>query len=241
MPNEYTEQLLSAVLQNEPLENMSNRNYSFIMVGGLNHVVEYCIGMEYIKAEKEPSPKMCGYGFLNYKDILLAPQGKKFLEDLEEDEKNFSEPITEYLLEHGTYIREDIKEGLQRVHNGDLKGAITLAKSILEKTCKTIADERGITYKKHEGLSCLCKKIFEDLFSSKDNHNKKILNKISGGCSGIISGISELRNNEGDAHGKSAKRENNLSPQDAELSINLAGSLSLFLIKTHEENNQKGE
>ena len=69
---------------------------------------------------------------------------------------------------------------------------------------------------------------------SPDQHNEKLFKQILDGCSGIVSGLGSLRNSLGDAHGQ-GKRPVKPAPRYAELAVNLAGAVALFLVTTFEE------
>ena len=52
--------------------------------------------------------------------------------------------------------------------------------------------------------------------------------------SGIVTGLSELRNKLGDAHGRASK---NMKPLErhSELAVNLAGTMAMFIFRTYRE------
>lgn len=56
---------------------------------------------------------------------------------------------------------------------------------------------------------------------------------ILGGCSAVVNGLGTLRNKLGDAHGQ-GKIPVTPAARHAELAVNLAGSLALFLVSTHK-------
>jgi len=87
-------------------------------------------------------------------------------------------------------------------------------------------------------LPLLYKKVASELRLSPDQHNEGIFKQILGGCSGVINGLGTLRNKYGDAHG-SGPRAIKPKARHAELSVNLAGAMALFLISTYEEGSFK--
>lgn len=118
----------------------------------------------------------------------------------------------------------------------DPEGAITISRSILESVCKHILhglctefNERNIE------LSELYKLTANELNLSPDQHSEKIFKQILGGCSGIVNGLGTLRNKHGDAHG-TGPTANKPKPRHAELAVNLAGAMAIFLIQTNEAN-----
>jgi hypothetical protein len=120
----------------------------------------------------------------------------------------------------------------------DPDGAITAARTLLETVCKHILDLQKVTYnpKKIE-IHELYKLVAKELNLSPDQHNEAVFKQILGGCSSIVSGLGTLRNRLGDAHGQgmvSAKP----SPRHAELAVNLAGSMAIFLVSTWQSGQQ---
>lgn len=123
-------------------------------------------------------------------------------------------------------------KALERRQN-DPEGAITTARSLLESVCKHILDDLGVSYDSagvelHE----LYKSVSWELNLSPEQHTEKVFRQILGGCSGIVSGLGTLRNRFGDAHGR-GRRPIKPAARHAELAVNIAGSVAVFLIETH--------
>lgn len=132
-------------------------------------------------------------------------------------------------------------EGIQFAWNkalsrkqSDPEGAITISRTIVESVCKHILDEEGVDYDSSSiELSELYKLVAKQLNLAPEQHLEPIFKQILGGCSGVVSGLGALRNKLGDAHGKGKA---GVKPQarHAELAVNLAGSIAIFLIATYE-------
>lgn len=131
-------------------------------------------------------------------------------------------------------VHFEIQKGLERVKS-DPEGAITLARTILESVCKFISDEKGVEYNENTELSVLYKNVAKELNLSPSQHHEEIFKQILGGCSAVINGLGTLRNKLGDAHGKGGSKVKP-SSRHAELAVNLAGSMAIFLVETHEIN-----
>ena len=116
----------------------------------------------------------------------------------------------------------------------DPEGAITTARTLLETVCKNILDNRNIQYdsKKIE-LHELYKLTASELNLAPSQHTQDIFKQILGGCSAVVNGLGTLRNKLGDAHGQGKKPVRPAS-RHAELAVNLSGALALFLVATHE-------
>ena len=116
----------------------------------------------------------------------------------------------------------------------DPEGAITISRTILESVCKHILLAKNIEFNETNiEISELYRLTAKELNLSPDQHTEKIFKQILGGCSGIINGLGSLRNKHGDAHG-SSPRATKPKTRHAELAVNLAGTMSLFLISTYE-------
>ena len=114
-------------------------------------------------------------------------------------------------------------------------GAITTARTLLESTLKTILDDRGITYREKDDLPDLYKAVAAELNLSAGAHTEQAFKQILGGCNSVVVGLGSLRNKAGDAHG-SGRKSYRPAPRHATLAVNLAGSMALFMIETHEAN-----
>jgi len=116
----------------------------------------------------------------------------------------------------------------------DPEGAITAARTLLETVCKHILDEQGIEYDDRRiELHQLYRLVSVELNLSPSQHTEEVFKQILGGCSAIVNGLGTLRNRLGDAHGK-GKMPVRPAVRHAELAVNLAGSLALFLVETWE-------
>ncbi|MCZ7555450.1 MAG: abortive infection family protein [Bacteroidia bacterium] len=118
--------------------------------------------------------------------------------------------------------------------NTDPDGAITAAKSLLESVFKHILDDLAIDYSSNSDLHDLYKKVAENLNLSASQHEEHIFKQILGSCSGVVSGMSRLRNAMGDAHGQGRKNYR-ATPRHAQLAVNLAGSVALFVLETYKD------
>ncbi|EGK15311.1 abortive infection family protein [Psychrobacter sanguinis] len=136
------------------------------------------------------------------------------------------------------YIDNMWKKAIERKSN-DPEGAITLSRSLIESVCKHILDLERVSYDKNSDLSELYKRTSELLKMSANQYESNLVFKqILGGCSGIVNGLGQLRNNVGDAHGQGVI---NVSPKPrhAELAVNLAGAMSHFLLSSYQESYKK--
>lgn len=113
----------------------------------------------------------------------------------------------------------------------DPEGAITAAKTLLETACKHIIDEAGGTYGESDDLPKLYHLAAEHMNLAPSQHTEQIFKTILGNCHSVVSNLAGLRNKLGDSHGQ-GKRYVKPLPRHAELAVNLAGSVAMFLIST---------
>jgi len=136
------------------------------------------------------------------------------------------------------YIHDEWKKLLER-KGTDHEGAITSARSLIETTCKHILEELGIEVSRKENdLPALYKMVAKALNLSPNQHSEQIFIQILSGCNSVIEGLGALRNDLGDSHGK-GKLHVKPSKRHADLAINLAGTMTTFLLETFNEMKKK--
>jgi hypothetical protein len=117
--------------------------------------------------------------------------------------------------------------------DSDAEGAITLARTLLETVCKHILDEHRIVYESDSDLPGLYRMAAKSLNIAPSQHSEQIFKQILGGCTAVVEGLGALRNRLSDAHGQ-GKRPIRPAPRHAELAVNLAGAVAMFLVATQE-------
>ncbi|MCL5784937.1 MAG: abortive infection family protein [Patescibacteria group bacterium] len=123
------------------------------------------------------------------------------------------------------------KKSVERLQS-DPEGAITAAKSLFEATMKYILDKENQAYSRTDGIMDLYKKVKKVLNLDPNNHNLETYKQILNGIASVVSGLSNLRNDYSDAHGR-GKDGFVTEIRHAELTINLAGSLCTFLLNSY--------
>lgn len=164
-------------------------------------------------------------------------------------------PLLEF-LEAGSRVPSDqtVTEVLKRLNSesvhivwskaldrrqSDPEGAITAARTLLETVCKNILDEKGIEYNDSKvDLPQLYHLVSNELNLAPSQYTEEIFKQILGSCSNIVNGLGTLRNRLGDAHGQ-GRKPIRPAARHAELAVNLAGSVALFLVETWEVRNAK--
>jgi hypothetical protein len=135
------------------------------------------------------------------------------------------------------YINSQWLKALERKLD-DPEGAITTARTLIETTCKFILDSSNVTYKDDIELPKLYKLTAENLNLAPDQHTEQIFKQILGGCQTVVEGLGALRNKLSDSHGKKVSQTKPTS-RHAELAVNLAGTMTTFLLETYEFRTQK--
>ncbi|MGI2286804.1 abortive infection family protein [Staphylococcus cohnii] len=116
----------------------------------------------------------------------------------------------------------------------DPEDAITSAKSMVESTLKHILDSEGEKFNNNETLRALYKKVSNIMNLSPGGHNENTFKTILSGMINVINGLDEVRNEYGDAHGKSKK---NYKPETrhAFLAINAARTITEFFLSSYKK------
>ena len=135
------------------------------------------------------------------------------------------------------YINAEWLKALERKVE-DPEGAITTARTLIETTCKFILDDINETYKDDLELPKLYKLTAEKLNLAPDQHTEQIFKQILGGCQSVVEGLGALRNKLSDSHGKKTSHIK-ASSRHAELAVNLAGTMTTFLLETYDYKSQK--
>ena len=116
----------------------------------------------------------------------------------------------------------------------DPDGAITAARSLVESVCKHILDATGELYDRSSDLKNLYGKTVKSIRLAPDQQSEQHLRDVLGSCSTIVDRLYYIRNEYGDAHGKGPNAIVP-SPRHAELAVNVAGILAVFLVRTKLE------
>ncbi|WP_436942170.1 abortive infection family protein [Staphylococcus xylosus] len=115
----------------------------------------------------------------------------------------------------------------------DPEDAITSAKSMVESTLKYILDSEEEDFNNNESLRDLYKKVSRIMNLSPGGYNEKTFKTILSGMISVINGLDEVRNEYGDAHGKS-KRNYKPETRHASLAINSARTITEFLLSSYK-------
>jgi hypothetical protein len=113
----------------------------------------------------------------------------------------------------------------------DPEGAITLARTMLERVCKRILDETGVSYNETDELPALYGAVAKRLNIAPSQHTEETFKVILGSCQQVVERLGSLRNRISDAHASGGKPVRP-APRHAALAVNLAGAMATFLVET---------
>lgn len=132
-------------------------------------------------------------------------------------------------------IRTVWEKALSRRHT-DPEGAITTARALLETVCKHIIEESGGDSLGNDDLPTLYRSVATKLKIAPSQYSEEAFKRILGGATSVVEGLGSLRNKIGDAHGQG---RNPVRPaaRHAQLAVNLAGAMAIFLVDTWAERN----
>jgi hypothetical protein len=116
--------------------------------------------------------------------------------------------------------------------------SIGLAKELIETCCKSIFEDKNISYDKNWDLPKLMKETTKLLkLTPEDIPNEakaaSSIKQILGSLSSVVQGIGEIRNEYGSGHGKDGKFKG-LQPRHAKLAVGASTTLAIYLLETHE-------
>jgi hypothetical protein len=117
--------------------------------------------------------------------------------------------------------------------------AIGTAKELVETTCKTILNERGIATPKDATIPGLVKLVRKELKLLPDDipesaRGSETIRRLLSNVGAVGQGVAELRMLYGTGHGKNG-RHRGVPPRVARLAVGSAAALATFLLETHEE------
>lgn len=168
--------------------------------------------------------------FLNYDGFELAPEGDHFkVRSLGGVEVKFSASAPHPSVDEG-YITEQVAKCERKIAESDFDGAITNARTLVEKVLLELEKLQAGEEKEYDGkLPDLYKRVQKEL--NLDPSRKDIgdtIKQVLTGLTSIVNGLAGMRNKMSDAHAghKPAKHH-------AQLAVNAAKTLAVFLFETY--------
>jgi len=192
-------------------------------------IVRTCRDLGHVRNEV---PKVFQY-YTQQKDYLYD-QFRPLFDEIERDYLPPSTNIISLAIEQ--YTSNEVysvwQKALERIET-DPEGAITSARTLVERICKHILKENNI-----ENNSMQVTRLYSALANviniAPNQQSNNALQQVYQGAMNVVYGVGEFRNKEGDSHGLDKK--NRPHARHAELAVNMAGSLALFLLRTLNKN-----
>jgi hypothetical protein len=116
----------------------------------------------------------------------------------------------------------------------DPAGAITAARALLESACYYLLAKMGEESGETDDLPSLYGRVARAMSLHPKDRSDEAIRQILQGCFSVVNGLSAFRNALGDAHGKKPAQATP-SARHADLAVNVAGSISAFLLQTYED------
>ena len=174
------------------------------------------------------------YGTYAERRTYLWDEFRPMLDALERGGVAPSDAVVTSTLEKfdASHVQAAWSKALDR-RSSDPEGAITIARTLLESVCKHILEESGVSYEDSPDITKLYKQTAEHLNLAPSQHTESVFKQILGGCTAVVEGLGALRNRLSDSHGK-GKVGVKPAPRHAELAVNLAGALAVYLLATKQ-------
>ena len=128
------------------------------------------------------------------------------------------------------YIRDQIVKCEEKISNLDFEGAISNSRTLVESVCSFILEESRIKFKRDGNLIKLHKEVSKVLEMDPSKFNHGHIKQILSGFISIINGLSSLRNDLGDSHGKTQQKYFKPSERHAILAVNSAKVISNYIL-----------
>lgn len=131
---------------------------------------------------------------------------------------------------------------MMQMQVSDPTNAIGMAKELIESCCKTILDEKGISYTKDDDVPQLASKAMDSLNLLPANvqptdRGADAIKAVLGNLRAIPTKLAEIRNPFGSGHGKSASYQG-LEIRHAKLAVGSSITFVDFIWNTYEANKQ---
>lgn len=172
------------------------------------------------------------YGTYQQRRDYLWDEFRPLLELLERGGSSPSDETVKAALEEfdAAHVQAAWSKALDR-RQADPEGAITAARTLLESVCKHILDDMTVKYEEGADLPKLYRQTSEAMNLAPSQHTEQVFKQILGGCTAVVEGVGSLRNRLSDSHGR-GRLGVKPAERHAELAVNLAGAVAVFLFAT---------
>lgn len=127
------------------------------------------------------------------------------------------------------YVHQMAQRANNDVDNGRLDSAITQSRTLIEEAFIYAIEQKGIEPSKTGDITKLYSQV-KDLYNMHESGDAdKRINMLIGGLNKIVDAISQMRNNDSDAHGLGSRRIN-ISGYHARLAVNSSVAVVEFIL-----------
>ena len=156
----------------------------------------------------------------------------KIARDLDLYKDDSTVTIGQIELIDNKYIKEQVNKCNAKILSEDYDGAITNARTLVESICIYILEKSDIEYKKNGKLNQLYQAVSEYLKMQPILYESDSLRQITSGFFSIVQGLSGVRNDMSDAHGK-GRNTYKAEERHAKLAVNSAHTVSDYLLESY--------
>lgn len=228
----------------------------------LDKLLDYCINnkecsklLSYLFSEKQFSKKLSGYssdviekaykcitgeiikqtnGLLYFGRNELIIVGGRFVVRKIGSKIEIEVPKIESI--DRAYIKDISGRAMYDVENSNYDSAVTKSRTLLEEVFCYVIEKKNETPSTSGDIATLYKQVKTCYNMHADKNIDKRINTLLSGLEKIITGISEMRNKDSDAHGVGAKRIG-IDEHHARLLVNASMTMADFILSVEKKNN----
>lgn len=134
------------------------------------------------------------------------------------------------------YIKDISGRAMYDIENSNFDSAVTKSRTLLEEVFCYVIEKKNETPSTSGDIATLYKQVKTCYNMHADKNIDKRINTLLSGLEKIISGISEMRNKDSDAHGVGAKRIG-IDEHHARLLVNSSMTMADFILSVERKNN----
>ncbi|MCH3926274.1 MAG: abortive infection family protein [Atopobiaceae bacterium] len=136
------------------------------------------------------------------------------------------------------YVHQMAERANNDVDNGRLDSAITQSRTLIEEAFIYAIEQKGLEPSKTGDIAKLYSQV-KDLYNMHESGDAdKRINMLIGGLNKIVDAISQMRNNDSDAHGLGSRRIN-ISDYHARLAVNSSVAVVDFILSVVAANKSR--
>lgn len=134
------------------------------------------------------------------------------------------------------YIKELVSRTADDINMGNYDSVLTKSRTLLEEVFCFVLEKKGIEHSNSGKITDLYGQVKQAYGMKQDNKFDKRINNLLSGFEKILTSISEMRNEQSDAHGVGANRIK-IAQHHAQLFVNAAIIMADFMLSVSEKQN----